>query len=314
MHIISSKRISIRLFLELFLSLLESGISIPFSLKILSKDYKTSYYAKEILHSMETNNSFTISLCRLSKKLNSYEQILSIAEETGDVIPVLRNVIAEITDREESVKQVISILIYPFVVVSFSSVLSFVLLKYGVPYFGYLTDVSEEDLYHGVLCAALWIISAFLILIVFTGYQLTCFNFPNKFFRNLNFLTQSRISIDKSLSLLIQNDGFNNRERKIISMILNRIRNGDFLYKACSDIKKFDIYTNAWLTVVQNSGNVQECFARLYEHYSIAKRKRHETVIKFLEPGILLIIGIYILILMILCVIPVFLSLGATIL
>lgn len=307
-------KINIKLFIELFLSIIESGINIPSALKTLSEDEKTEHYAKHILRQMEQNVSFSHSLCSISRKVSSYEQMLLIAEETGDIIPILRNIVSEMEDKNESNKQIISVSVYPILITIFAFILSFILINYGIPYISQIANIEKSGLYTGIFKANIWLVLSVLIL----GSIIFCIlkknDFQYKFFRNLYYLTVNSIGIENSLKLLLGSEGFSTKERKYISEILDCIRNGEFLFAACKKIRRFDIYTQAWLTVAQDNGRITESFEKIYRHYSSIRKNSREFLLRIIEPGVLLTAGIYIVILIVNCIVPIFLTLGSTIL
>lgn len=314
MRISFIKKINIKLFIELFLSMIESGINIPSALNTLSSDEKTEHYAKRILRQMEENVSFSHSLCSLSKKFSVYEQMLLIAEETGDIIPILRNIVSEMEDKNEINKQIVSVSVYPVLISVFAFVLSSILFNYGIPYISQIADIAKSDLYTGIFRANIWMVLSVLILGSVIYYILKKNSFQYKFFRNLYYLTLNSIGIESSLKLMLGSEGFSNKERKDVSVILDGIRNGEFLYTSCQKVRRFDIYTQAWLTIAQDNGRITESFEKIYSHYNLARKSSRNVLLKIIEPVVLLAAGIYIVILIVNCIVPIFLTLGSTIL
>lgn len=307
-------KINIKLFLELFLSLLESGVTIPLALKTLCEDDKTSFYAKKILSIMEKNISFAKAVSCLSKKMFQYEQILLVAEETGDIVPILKNIITELKENDESKKEIFVVSIYPIFISIFAFILSFILYFYGIPYISKIAQISEPTLIQGIIKASIWIFFTTVILITLIFYMLYKNSFAYKFFRNVYYMALNSVGLEKSLTMLLKTEGFKDRERKVIIMILEDIRNGEFLYRSCKKIKHFDVFTTAWLTIAQDNGKVKESFEKIYNHYFLLKKQNKELLMRIIEPGVLLIAGGYILILIVECVVPIFLTLGNTIL
>ena len=113
---------------------------------------------------------------------------------------------------------------------------------------------------------------------------------------------------------MLGSEGFSNKERKDVSVILDGIRNGEFLYTSCQKVRRFDIYTQAWLTIAQDNGRITESFEKIYSHYNLARKSSRNVLLKIIEPVVLLAAGIYIVILIVNCIVPIFLTLGSTIL
>lgn len=309
-----NKRISIKLFFELFLSILESGISIPVALKSLCKNSRTSYYASNILKEMDNNSSFSKSIIKLSKSLTQYEQMILISEETGDVKPVLRNIILELNEKNEDKKNLFVILIYPSLIILFAFILSCILYKYGIPYISQIAQISKEELNLGIIKAGFWLLVSSIALVCFIIYKLTRNSFQYKFFRNMYFLLINSVGLEKSLTLLLHTEQFNQKSRKIIVSILDDIRDGDYLWESCQKHKCFDVFTNSWLMIAQDNGQIKESFEKIYNHYFSLRKNDKQILMRIIEPLILLIAGGYIITLIINCVIPIFLSLGNNIL
>lgn len=307
-------RINIKTFIELFLSIIESGINIPAALNILAKDEKTEFYAESIIRQMEENTSFSHSFCSLSNKLSAYEHMLTIAEETGDIVPILKNIIFEINDKDYNTKQLISVSVYPVLMSLFAFTLSFILFNYGIPYISQIADISKNELTLGILKANTWLVFSVILLVFLSSFIIKKNYFQYKFFQNLYYLTLNSVGIESSLELLLRTEGFSTKERRDIALILESIRNGELLYIVCQKTKLFDIYTQAWLTSAESSGNIQESFEKIYAHYNLIRKNSREVLLRVIEPSILFIAGIYIVILIVTCVVPIFLTLGTTIL
>lgn len=308
------KKVTFKQFLELFLSMLDSGLKIPVVLKSLKTDESTCYYAKEILNYMEKNVSFSHALCSVSSSINQYENMLEIAEETGDVIPILKNIVSELSEKEDNKKSFLVISIYPILVTIIALCLSLILYFLGVPYISQIAKISQEDLNFGILKANLWLVISIIIFIFYMKEKLNKEKFQYTFFRNLFYLVLNSVSIEKSLQLMMNTNEFSVKDKKIIINILDGIRNGEELCLICKKQNRFDIFCNSWLLVAKNNGDIAGSFNKVFEHYKQKKNLNKEIVMRLMEPAVFLISGVYILILIIYCVVPIFLNLGSNIL
>lgn len=312
-HFIKQK-IKMKLFLELFLSLLESGVTIPVALKSLCRDEKTSFYAIQILEKMNNGESFSHSICLISKKMEQYEHLVVISEETGDLKPVLKSIVLEMKETEKSRESIFAFSIYPAFIGIFSLILSGILFFYGVPFIKQLAQISEHELNMGILKANIWLMISLFLLLVAMIETKTKYNFPYKFFRTINYMTMNNVSVSETLQIMIKSNCFTNKEKKEMISILDGIREGKYLYQACDGVKSFDVFTQTWLSITQDSGNLKECFEKIYQHYSILRKDKFETMQRIFEPSAIGIVGVYIIILIIYCVVPIFLNLGTAIL
>lgn len=308
-----NQRISVEQFLELFLSLVQSGFSIPSALNVLCDESYTREYAIKIRGKIKSDETFSSSLCSISKQLDGYKTILATAEETGDIVPSLRNIIDELHEKNEEKKNIITFSLYPAFIVLFAFILSILLVIYGIPYINLIAAVETMQLIKGIVAANIWLICSLAVLYFFVRYISRKYDFQYAFFRNLYYLSLNGIGIEEALLVIIKESHFNNNDCRTISVILNGIRNGQRIGEVCKKLKSFDVFTTAWLSVAEDNGQVNEAFKKIFEKYGIKRKQNREMSQRFLEPGILVLCGVYIIILIATCIIPVFMSLGTKI-
>lgn len=307
-------RINFRQFLDLFLSMLESSLKLPVVLKSLKEDSSTSFYASKILIEMEKNNSFSHALCTVCKEIKSYESMLQMAEETGDIVPVLKNITSDLKEKNENIKNFVITALYPAFIILLALGLSFILYFIGVPYIAEISEISQEELKGGIIKANVWLVISVLLLFVFIKWKMETNDFQYRFFRNLYYLVLNSVGIEAALQFMIKTNGFSLKEKKTVMQVLDGIRKGEELNLICKKIQKFDVFTLTWLSASKNTGNVQKSFHKIFEYYNDKRKENKEIVMRFVEPAVFLISGVYILILIIYCIVPIFLNLGSTLL
>ena len=305
---------SVWVFMELFLSLTESGFPLVSALKVLSQKKDTNKWAKAVLKKLEENGSISQALCSISKRLSKYETLLMTAEETGDIVPSLKEITEELKENEESKRNLIAAAVYPSFVCLLAVVLSLVLIVYGIPYINLIADVNERDMVITVVYANLWIVFSCSLLFIIAWYFSHRYDFAFMLFRNLYYLNKSFVGMEESLLVLMKDNAFTGRNLRCIASILQGLRGGEKMWKICEKIRGLDAFAVAWLYITEESGETGRGFKKIYENYSTRRKADVETVRRFMEPCLLGISGVYILILISGCIIPVFMSLGAKVL
>ena len=309
-----AKPLCVKDFLELFLSLLQSGYPFTLALRILMQKDETKTYAGKILEAVENQGSVTNAVCSLYKKLNMYKTMLMTAEESGDIVPALSGVIEELKESEEDRRNLMVSAVYPVFVCILALAMSVVLIKYGLSYITLISEVDEKEIIRSVVTAVIFLFACVSIVFSLTLYSCRRFDFPYLFFRNLYYLNKSSVGMEEALRLLLREKYFSEKELKCVSKILSGIREGKPLWLMCDKTGMFDVFTVSWLFIAGESGDVEKGFLKIYESYRNKRIKARESARRSMEPLLLAVCGIYVVILIAGCVIPVFLNLGSKIL
>ena len=296
------KKVSV--FMELFLSLTESGFPLVGALKVLSQKKETKQCAEAVLEKLEQSGSISQALCTGCRSLSRYETLLMTAEETGDIVPSLREITEELKERNEAKKSLTAAAVYPVIV----------LIVWGIPYINLIAGVNKEDMVRTVAAANLWLILSISMVFFLTGWFTHRYDFAFMLFRNLYYLNKSSVGMEDSLLVLMKDSAFKGKNLRCIAAILQGLRGGEKLWKICEKIRGLDAFTIAWLYITEENGEAGRGFKKIYENYSAKRKSAAETAGRFMEPCLLGISGVYILILISGCVIPVFMSLGVKIL
>ena len=300
-------------FLELFLSLMESGLSVPAVLRALSQEKSTKELASSITDRLEKSERLSPALCSISGSLNNYEGLLSCAEETGDIIPSLKNVVEELKNGRDEIKNIITVSVYPLTVCILAFTLSTLLAVYGLPFINRIADVDERQLTAAINRANIMLAAACTVgfMVVISAGKKN--RFQQLFFQNLYYMSLNSIGVEETLEMLFASGHLKNRELAVVISVLDGIRSGLSLKDACVSCGKFDGFTAAWLGAAGESGRVTESFEKIFHHYESKRRQVNQIIQRFIEPGAMAVSGMYIIALVTGCVIPVFKSFGTNI-
>lgn len=300
-------------FLSLLLSLTESGLPLSVALKVLCQKKDTEKAASKIMEALEKGESVSEAVCKSSARFKNYQTMLSCAEESGDIENALKGMTEEISEKEREVRNLIAVSLYPLAMCILAFVLSIVLIVYGIPYISLIAEVDEGEFMEAVVRANVFLIFSAVILFVFIRKFSSRYDFCYVLFLNLYYLNKSGVGMEDALRVLMREKYFSEKELGCISNIMRGLRGGEKLYKLCEKDRRFDAFCISWLFVAEESGEDEKAFKKIYENYRIKKKERSEAVMRITEPALLGISGIYILILIAGCVIPVFMNLGSKI-
>lgn len=310
---IKTKKASLTQFLELLLSLIQSGFTVSSALDVLCGEESTAFYAERILKKIERSENFCIALCSVSKKIRSYETIISSAEVTGDITPALQNMVEELKEEEETKKNLIVMSLYPVFMILFALILSVLLVVYALPFINEIADVEESFLIKGIVCANIWLFGSTALMIFLMNIFFKRYDFQYEVFRSLYYLSLNKVGVEEAVLVLMKKNKFKEKDMKVLSKFLTGLRSGKPFDEICRESKRFDVYTTALLCVAQSSGDCETAFKKIFGNYGKKKKTLREGIQRLIEPSLIAVTGVYILILIISCVVPVFMSLGTKI-
>ena len=306
------KKTDIVSFLELLTSLLKSGLPVKRCLESLEENRSCSEYARIIKRGLENSETAGHSLAIAFRKLSRYEAMLLSAEKTGSIVPVLQNITEEMKEEKDNRYDAVMTLLYPVIITVTALVLSLLLLFYALPFIQKVSDVDRLTVIRGIILSNIWLLLSVCLTVFLIMYFSGKSDFQYRFFRTLYYLSLNRVSTDESVRLVLRENATNRRCSKIIAGVLTGLREGKKLSSLCHEARVFDSFTNAWLCAAEGSGEVTACFEKIFLHYKDERKRQRDAVKRFLEPVIMAETGIYILILITICIVPVFRNLGST--
>ena len=196
------KRNNVTNFLNLLLSLIKSGFTVPLALKALENNRYTKNASLEISQKITNSDSLSDAICGISKKLNAYRTMLATAEETGDITAALDEIVTELKDNDEDKRNLAGIAIYPLFVCILAFAFSVVLITLGIPYINLIADVNKNDFIRTIVIANSWLLLSILFVSLGNMYALRKYNFQYILFRNLYYLKLNSIGMEESLKVL----------------------------------------------------------------------------------------------------------------
>jgi type II secretory pathway component PulF len=96
-----------------------------------------------------------------------------------------------------------------------------------------------------------------------------------------------------------------------LSRARETVRKGSSLSAACAAVGSFPPYLVQWLSVGERTGRPQDVFGRLRSYYQSMSERRVKVFMSLIEPGVTLLIGAFVIILVFIFVIPLFNAMGS---
>lgn len=293
------------LFVDLLLSLSESSLPIPVILDSLSGNSLTASHVNKINVLMQEGMDFSRALCCSIPKLKSYEKIISLSEETGDLVPVLKFVKHELENKDRLSQSLVAVSVYPAVAVISALLGSILLYAKALPVLMKLSAITSSVILNGIFLSISWLIGSFTIVSLICVYLIKRNQEQHQLYRNLSFLCNSGISVERALKLTLLNT-----HSKVTLAILDGIRSGKSFYEstvlANNRMNKDFLYVYTWLLAAEQTGETNHYFKLIAEFFDKQQKKAQDTVLRIMEPAITIIAGGYILILVLTILVPFF--------
>ncbi len=293
------------LFIDLFLNLSESNLTIPVILDSLRTNALTAEYIESISGLMQEGKSFTQAVCQTIPKLKPYEKFISLSEETGDLIPALKYVRHELETKDRLTQSLLAVSAYPAVAVTAALAGSILLYVKALPVLMKLSSITSGTVLSGIFWSAAWLLGSISAMVLICLYLINRNRSNYQLYRNLSFLCGSGISVERALELtLVDMPG------RMILSILDGIRSGKSFYESTvmtgRNQRKDELYVRTWLLAAEQTGETVRYFNRIAEYFERQQKKAQETVVRIMEPAVTVIAGAYILILVLTILVPFF--------
>jgi len=98
--------------------------------------------------------------------------------------------------------------------------------------------------------------------------------------------------------------------KSILLSIKERIIKGDSISEAFLEQKLFPERIGRWLAVGERSGNVEQVFSQLSTYYQAEIEKWSSRFMAWMQPAIMLLVGVFIILFVVLFILPIFLMYG----
>lgn len=326
----------ILLFTENFRNLLESGITITIALEILSEQEKNKDFSNIIL---KIRNSI-LSGCNLYTSFlefnhifgNGYLNLLAIGEETGSLTENLEKICENLILEKKIKSKIKEALFYPIIVLCFTILLILFMLIYVFPNFLQLFQNSNIELpFFTKILLNLSKNSFFIIFLLFFSISLiTIFSkyisqktkekiklklplvkkiilkksiiyFSNNFYITID----AGIGIISALELIKETSPYFFIQQ-ITTKIQIQIKNGKSIFDAFSNTSLFSPTQLKLIGIGEKTGTLPKAFKNIALTTQKDLEREIFHLIIFLEPILLLFLGIIIALLIIAIYIPIF--------
>ncbi len=321
--------------------LLGSGISLKQSLNVIEEGLKKKK-EKEIISklSMEIINGASFSeAMRKQDHFLKYEYFsVKIGEETGTLSKVIKQLAEYFERRTEYRKNIISALTYPLIIFSTAVLVIFFMLRYVVPMFEEIFRQQQVKL-PGITQFIVnvsqfiqdysWVMSLSIVVILFSFYSLNKNNkfkqlqqaflfkmpginnllkvaYTTQFIQAMSILLSAKVPMLNALYLVKDMIDFYPLEKKL-NDITEAIQKGRPLSIAMSDHKDFfkaDVI--AMVSVAEQTNATAYIFDKLSHRYNDTLQRRSKTLSTFLEPLIILIVGMFVGFILVAMYLPMF--------
>jgi len=327
-------------------SLLKSGLSLQNSLEICS-EITANKHNKELCKSIfqKVNNGYS-----LSESLNDYKSIFSnlyislvkIGETIGTLDDVFEKLSKYLKSKKQIHEKILQALIYPFVVLIAVVFVILVTVLFVYPriesVFEVFTENSQEvalkinSLKSGLMIFCfIFLVLILSITLISILYKISSrfrllfdslvLKLPvlgnyiktietNDFSFAMKILCSSYIPFSESL--LKAKDVVKNRSyRKALKDVHDRIVTGADIATAFENENIFPAYLITWINLAQNTGRIDDVFSQIYEYYNTESENISSRIVVTIEPALILLTGLFVFLLVINFVLPIFNLLGA---
>ncbi len=322
------------------LSLLKAGIPLLKSLKIINSKVGNPYFKliiEDILSKVEKGIPFSESVEKYSEVFGSlYSPIISSGEKSGKLVEVIRDYNNFLKKTNNLKKRILQSLIYPSFVAGFATIvfvfiLTFIIPRFAdfykgfgakLPYFTLLTINLGNFMKHNIL----WILLLFFFLVgiikkivqkpefkikydklklkIPFGYLIKDF-YISIYSRSLSLLLEGGVTIIKSIESSL-NTIKNSYIHSLLKPVAKRVVEGESL---SDTFEKIGIFPDSYLEIVrvgENSGSIAEMLKEATDYLDEKIEETITSLISFIEPAIIIGMGVLIAGLLISVYLPIF--------
>lgn len=321
-------------------TLLSSGIDIRTSLDIITQSQKKDS-DKEVFNKVKTNIIAGKSLSEamtLTEKFSNYDTIcVKIGEETGRLNDILSEMTMFYSFKIKHRRQVYSSLSYPILVLITSLVAVFFMMNFIVPMFsevfnrfgGQLPALTQTIIHiSGFIqdntLIILFIVFSFIVFISFSRKEewfrkysaILILKTPllgrivnkiylSRFCQAMGLLTASRIPMINAIELVKQMIGFYPYEQAL-NQVIKDILKGKHLHESLSKYYFFELKLVSLIKVAEEVNQLDIMFAKLNKQYSEETENSLGMLTTFLEPILIIFVGLLVAIVLISMYLPLF--------
>lgn len=317
----------VQLFTQDFATLLGAGLPVDRALQILidvAENQKFKIIIKEVLDIVKSGGYLSDALAKFPMAFSSFYVNMVKAGESGGVLDSVLTRLGSFLETSQELKDYIkSALVYPIFLIFVGGASIIILMTYVIPKF----SVIFSDLGGTIPLTTqiLLSVSAFLrlywwiILFGLVGSYIGCRKYGRtpdgrlkidqvklklpvlkhfvqklevaRFTRTLGTLMESGVPILQALELvrgIIENRVISNSLRKV----QDRVKEGDKLSRPLGDTGVFPPLAIQMVTVGEETGRLEEMLLRIAENYEKVMKNMVKRLIGFIEPAMILIMGL----------------------
>lgn len=307
--------------------LLNAGLPVDRALAILIEVTGKDRFKEiigEILKAVQGGAYLSDALSRYPKVFSTFYVNMIRAGETGGVLgPVLERLGLFLEGAQDLRDFVRSAMVYPMFLVAVGGLSIIVLMTYVVPKFSVIfADMGDAIPFTTRLLLGFsdflrsWWWALFLVIVLLYILLVRYLRTPRgrqffdqlklrlpisgdlirkievaRFSRTLGTLTRSGVPILQALTLVRDIIG-NQVISRALGKVNNRVKEGDRLSKALNDLNLFPSLAVQMITVGEETGRLDAMLLRVAENYEKVVRTTVRRFISFLEPAMILFMGV----------------------
>jgi type II secretory pathway component PulF len=329
-------------FTEIMAALLRAGLTIQNAIGLcvtITGNPKTAWLSRNLLEALRNGLSLHEALKMHSPSFSPlYQALIRLGEKTGSVATVFHRMARHLRNEKKIRKKVGNVIWYPLIIllvafVGCAGIIIFVLPRMTDIFAAF--NIRDSDNLVRELAGvyrSLWLTVLFFVLLIaavllslavrktserfafFTDKTLLALPLAGSFVKSLQtmdfsfameMLTGSGISVHTALketSVAIRNRAY----AKAVMEVESLLRQGEILSRSFMAHHEFPPYIATWISVGERTGEVEHVFTQIREYFEEEVENMSEKLMGILEPGLILLVGMIVLLLVVQFVLPVF--------
>jgi general secretion pathway protein F len=325
-HRITTKDILI--FTQELADLLEAGLPLDRAIFILSQHSEKEQFKEilsEVYRDIQRGQSLSQALSRHRCFPKLYTNMVRAAEAGGILEPVLRRLVSFMETTTQFKEEVISAMVYPLLLTFVGSLAIAVLMIYVIPRFANIfKDIGETLplptlllLYISSFISRLWWIAVILLVIsiyfvrkytqtpegkrlldsarlkvpILSRLQLKIY--ISRFSRTMGTLLKSGVPVLSAIRISREVTG-NEIVSERLRILEEGVKKGQGITTPLRESKVFPEVVLQMVAVGEEAGRLEETFLHIAERYEAETRSMIKRLVSFIEPAIILVMGIFV--------------------
>lgn len=336
------KKDAIILFTDLLSSMIDSGMTIKDSVIVcgsISTDAAVRRLCADIASALEKGRSLGTALDRLSTDFSPlYRALVRLGEKTGDVSGVFSRMAKYLHAERKIARKILSAMVYPVSILAISLIGCVGILVYVMPRMTEIVSAFRVDDGESVarsmeaVMTNVWVsvaltVACVILAVAFHIARRSCLSLalfadalllrlPKigavirahqtlEFAFAMEMLIAAGIPVAASLkeaAFVIKNRAY----AAAIERSLERVLRGDKLSDAFAASAELPLFLSTWVGVGERTGRVEAVFGRIREYFQRDVDQSSDMMMALIEPAFTLAIGVFVFILILQFVLPIF--------